>query len=293
MKLSKYLLADISEQINPFAIKNFVISDQAINPPLISPDHPFILDGVAFAICIQGSGRIKINFREYYLEKNTIVTILPLFVSEIIEKSDDLLLEFLIFSPDFLTDMPVNSNIDISKHLLMSSCIKITQDEADQLLDFHAFVVKQYKRKDHPFRTPIAKSLLYSLLSEIGGIYYNMFARNKDTRETTFSRQEDIVYRFFQLLLAHHKEWRSLDFYSDKMCLTAKYLSTVIKERTGRTAFVWINEVIIASAKYMLKTTDMTILQLSEELSFPNPSFFGRFFKKHTGFTPIQYRQRK
>lgn len=291
MKLTKFQLADISKQIDPFAITNFVISDKASNVPLISPDYPFVLDGVAFAICIQGHGRIKVNFREYELEPNTIITILPLFVSELIDRSDDLMMEFLIFSPDFLTDMPSDSRFDVSKHFLLTSCIKISREETDRLLDFHAFIAKQYKRKDHPYRIEMAKGLLYSLLSEIGGIYYDQFGNKEDTDNTPSSRQEDQVYKFFRLLLTHHKEEKSLEFYADKMCLTPKYLSTVIKERTGRTAFVWINEVLIASTKYMLKTTDMTILQLSEELNFPNPSFFGRFFKKHTGFTPVQYRE--
>lgn len=293
MKLTKFQLADISEYIDPFAIKNFVISNQTNKIPFVSPDHPFVLDGVAFAICIQGRGRIKVNFREYDLEKNTILTILPLFVTEIVEKSDDLFMEFLIFSPDFLTDMPTASNIDISKHLLMSSCIGITQDECDSLLEFHSFIAKQYRRRDHPLLIPMIKGMLYALLSEIGGIYARIYAETESVRDTASSRQDDMVYRFFRLLLEHHKREKTLEFYASKMCLTPKYLSTVIKERTGRTAFVWINELLIASAKYLLKTTDMTILQLSEELNFPNPSFFGRFFKKHTGMTPVQYRESK
>jgi AraC-like DNA-binding protein len=112
-----------------------------------------------------------------------------------------------------------------------------------------------------------------------------------DIVSDTNSYQKEQVLNFFKLLLHNHKKEKTLQFYASKMCLTPKYLSTIIKERTGRTAFSWINEVLISSTKYMLKTTDMTILQISEELNFPNPSFFGRFFKKHTGMTPVQYRE--
>lgn len=293
MKLARIQLSDIEEHIDPFAIKNFIISDGTSLKPVISPEYPFILDGVAFAICVSGSGRIRVNFKEYDLEKNTIITIFPNFVSEVLVKSDDLMLEFLVFSTDFVTEVPSSEGFDISKSILQKSCIAVSDKEAEQLLNFHSFIVKQYSRRDHPFRESLAKALLYSLLIEIGAIYYKRLDRSEedDPASRSTSHQEELISRFFKLLMVHHKEERTLEFYAGKMCLTPKYLSTVVKERTGRTAFTWINEVLIASAKFMLKTTDYTILQISEELNFPNPSFFGRFFKKHTGVTPMQYRE--
>ena len=90
--------------------------------------------------------------------------------------------------------------------------------------------------------------------------------------------------------MMHYKQDRSVSFYADKLCLTSKYLSTVIKEVTGRSVLAWINETVIAEAKILLKTSEMTVMQISEELNFPNPSFFGRFFKQYTGVTPLKYR---
>ena len=292
MKLAKIQLDDISERIDPFAIKNFIISDRAVIFPPLSSNFPFVLDGVAFAICIGGKARIKINFKEYDIEKNMIITIMPYFVTEFISRSDDLILEFLIFSIDFLTEMPTVSNFDISKSIMQDSCLRITEADTEKYLEFHTFIVKQYKRRDHPFRKEMAKSLLYAMLAEIGGIYYNTLQRDNNEQDiNSTSHQEELISRFFKLLLLHHKQEKSLQFYADKMCLTTKYLSTTVKERTGRTAFAWINEALIASSKHLLKTTDMTILQISDEMSFPNASFFGRFFKKHTGITPVQYRE--
>ncbi|MDR1706823.1 MAG: helix-turn-helix domain-containing protein [Prevotella sp.] len=295
MKLAKIQIEDISEQIDPYAIKNFIISDQTVIFPPLSSRFPFILDGVAFAICINGTAQIRINFREYEIKKNTIITIMPHFVTEFIEKSDDLMLEFLIFSVDFLTEMPSVSNFDISRSIIQTSCLQISEEEASKYLEFHSFIVKQYKRRDHPYRKEMAKSLLYAMLTEMGGIYYNQIKPEIDGREnnSTTSHQEELLYRFFELLLKFHRQERSMLFYADKMCLTPKYLSTLIKEQTGRTAFTWINEIIISSIKHMLKTTDKTILQISEDLNFPNASFFGRFFKKHTGMTPVEYRESK
>lgn len=292
MNLAKFQLEEISEKIDPYAIKNFIISDRSVYIPPLSANFPFVLDGIAFAICIGGGARIRINFREYDIEKNTIITILPFYVVEYLERTDDLLVEFLIFSVDFMTEMPQSSSsLDISKSLTEYPCLKVSEEEAEKYLEFHSFIVKQYKRRDHPFRPAMAKGLLYALLTETGAIYYNKYVEDAEFRKSdSTSHQEELVERFFKLLLEHHKDEKTLQFYADKMFLTPKYLSTVVKDRTGRTAFSWINEALIASVKYMLKTTDMTVLQISEEMNFPNPSFFGRFFKKHTGMTPLQYR---
>lgn len=292
MNLTRIQLDEIYEHLDPYAIKNFIISDEPLSFPKISANYPFSLDCIAFAICINGNARLNINFKEFPIEKNTIITIFPEFVVEFTERSEDLMLEFLIFSTDFITEIPSSSSIDIYKSIIQNPCLKISDEEAKKYLEYHSFIVKQYKRNDHPFRVPMAKVLLFSLLIEVGAIYYNKMKDLPAPEENkSNSYQDDMIYKFFKLLLKHHREEKSLNFYADKMCLTPKYLSTVIKEKTGRTAFSWINEALISSIKYMLKTSDKTILQISDEMNFPNPSFFGRFFKKHTGLTPVQYRE--
>ncbi|MFT3993887.1 MAG: helix-turn-helix domain-containing protein [Dysgonomonas sp.] len=287
MKFARIQLDEISEKIDPFAIKNFIISKTALTAPRLSADYPFILDGIGFAICVKGKGHLKINFKEYYIEENTIITIMPHFMMELLDKTEDLMMEFLIFSVDFLIHLPSSSNFDISKLILQNPVLPVSDEEIQILLEFHSFIVKQYNRTDHPFRQEMAQSLLLALLTEVGAIYK---VRGVKECSAQTSHKEELVHRFFKLLVLHHKKERSLSFYADQMCLTPKYLSTLLKSTTGRTAFMWINEITISSAQFLMKTTDLTILQISEELNFPNASFFGRFFKKHVKMTPVQYR---
>lgn len=79
-------------------------------------------------------------------------------------------------------------------------------------------------------------------------------------------------------------------FYARELCLTPKYLSSVVKKTTNRTVTEWINETVVLDAKTQLKSSQMTVQQIANYLNFPTPSFFGRFFKKHTGMTPKAYR---
>ena len=84
-----------------------------------------------------------------------------------------------------------------------------------------------------------------------------------------------------------HKE---VNWYADKMNLTPRYLTTTIRKVSGYTVSDWLVRFIIKDAKYLLKHSEMTVQQVAYELNFPNQSFFGKFFKKHTGMSPGAYR---
>lgn len=270
-------------------IKNFIISEKGILHPNFTFGHPYAVEGAAFLICITGHGRAKVNLKEYAVEKNTIATIIPGSVIEVIEHSDDMFMECLFFSPDFLAELKYPIITDFPSKVEEYPILKINDEKMRNLLDYHSFIVSQYKKEDHPFREEIAKIQLASLLLEIAAIYIEL---SQETHAaTTSNRQEELVNQFVRLAVKHHREERSLNFYADKMFLTPKHLSQVIKETSGKTALYWITEMTILSIKALLKSSTMTVLEISEEMNFPNSSFFGRFFKKHTGLTPVQYRE--
>ena len=96
---------------------------------------------------------------------------------------------------------------------------------------------------------------------------------------------------FLKTVATHYKQQRSVTFYADKLYLTPKYLSCVIKEISGKSAGEWIDEQVILAAKALLKSSNMTIQEISVELNFANQSFFGKYFKQHTGISPKAYRK--
>ena len=103
--------------------------------------------------------------------------------------------------------------------------------------------------------------------------------------------KNNIVERFIALVEEHYREERLIGFYADKLCITPKYLSKLVKENTGRSAGEWIESHVILEARAMLQSSDMTIQQIASSLNFPNQSFFGKYFKRATGLSPKQYRR--
>jgi AraC-like DNA-binding protein len=103
--------------------------------------------------------------------------------------------------------------------------------------------------------------------------------------------KDDYFIRFMELLQQNFRTQHEVRFYSDLLSLTPKYLSSMMKEISGMSASQWINEYIIMEAKTMLKTSDMNVKQIAYYLSFPNPSFFSKYFKQYVGCPPSEFRE--
>ena len=104
-------------------------------------------------------------------------------------------------------------------------------------------------------------------------------------------RSADHFERFMSLLAEHFREQRSVEFYADKMHISAKHLSRVIRAYTGRSVHQWIDEFVALEIKNLLRYSSLSVQQISYKLNFPNPSFMGQYFKRITGMTPGEYKR--
>jgi AraC-like DNA-binding protein len=99
-----------------------------------------------------------------------------------------------------------------------------------------------------------------------------------------------IFEHFLQLVSEYHTKERNMAFYAERLCLTPKYLSKLVKNVSGRSAPDWIDSFVILEAKNMLRYSDASIKEIVYNLNFPNQSVFYKFFKANTGMTPSEYR---
>ena len=279
-----YTVEEISLQLDPLAMRHFILTDAEKKIPEDLLEYPHALDGIIFSVCTRGSARFKINMQEFHLQPGMTVTILPNTIVEPVEKTIDFSLSTLLFSFDFIADLSLYPHHDLFDIIEQCPCLNISEEDFRYILKYHAFIVEQYNRKDHRYRQEIAKYLLFAFLAEICALY-----QSRETSNTT--QMEHLAGRFLSILRKNYKEERHLSFYAEKMCLTPKYLTSTIKKITGKSILVWIHEAVIASAKVQLKSSKKTVVQISEELNFADSSLFCRFFKKYTGMTPNQYRE--
>ena len=120
---------------------------------------------------------------------------------------------------------------------------------------------------------------------------WKRYGKGEPSHHIDMKRSETIIKEFFSLLQTHIKEQTELDFYAEKLCISKKYLSLVVKEKTRIPAGKVIAALRAELAAGMLRNPDLSIQQIAIQLSFSDQSSFGKFFRKHAGLSPQKYRQ--
>ena len=151
--------------------------------------------------------------------------------------------------------------------------------------------MKMLKEKLQASVSRYKKEIIYSIVKTyLLELLENINLNEPPQKE--FSRKEILFKNFMKLISSQIIKPRSLSWYSDKLYVTPKHLSTVCKEVSGKTAFAWINEYIINDVKHSLLNSDMSIKEIADYYNFPNASFFGKYVRQHTGYSPGEYRNR-
>ena len=249
---------------------------------------PLILDaGVVVFVCLEGEGKIVVDMQTISIRRGSIVILLPYSVIQLADISDNTRITLIATGMGFLEKLALSQPVEnYVEKIREMPCLQLSENQLEQAKKIYLFVEKLYKEATGPLKQEIRSSLLTLLALEI----VTLFAENQETGSPRLSRQ-DQVFRNFTISLAKNvSQHRTVEFYANEACLTPKYFSTVIKKRSGKLPMDWITERTIVLIKYLLHNSDKSIQEISNDLNFPNQSFFTRYFKSHTGFTPTAFR---
>ena len=277
---------DISQLITESG-DDFIIDLNATLTQAMSSKEILIRNGIVILLCKANGGSIIIDSKEYMIPQSSVI-VLP--SNHIISNINSLLIEqsnAIAISEDYILNMPSPIDTNIFSYSRCMSVIKIADDKFEDLLSYYQFIYKESKESSK-YRMEIIRSIFFALILEIIAEYEKVF--NTIDKPSNI-KANNLSDRFFRILATNYKTNRTVKFYADKLNLTPKYLSTAIKRATGRPILVWIHEAILIEAKMLLRTTDMTIQQIADQLNFSSPSAFVQFFKKHTGKTPRNLQQ--
>ena len=154
---------------------------------------------------------------------------------------------------------------------------------------FTCYVNSVFEQRDMQLRNEILLSFLRTMLLMI----CEGFMKHVDTphvADTSTIRDKDIFGKFLTLIASEQYKHRQVSYYADKLCLTPKYLSIVCQRVSGKAPMQWITESTMEDCYLMLRDTNKTVKEISDSLGFPNSSFFGQFFRRQAGMTPLDYR---
>ncbi|MDN3693102.1 AraC family transcriptional regulator [Chryseobacterium tructae] len=283
--VENYSIPYVSEKIGLQNVEGIVVNKTEDSVRKGLTNYPHTVNGFICAICIKGKAELKINFQKRLLEPYTLMVVLPGSMMEPIEVSEDLHIDTIFFDPDFISRDLLSNNYLFFHEIKQTPCIKLNDKSFEIFKQHHTSISTHYYRQESRSKAEILQFLLLALLAEIKDEYNTMGEQDqKHTRAT------ELTAVFFDLLQHHHKEERTVSFYAQKMHLTSKYLTTIIRKQTGKSILVWINEAVIAQAKSLLKTTNLSVMEITDVLNFAESSLFCRFFKRYTSMTPSAYR---
>lgn len=254
---------------------------------LSSDNEPFRIDMTMAIIYEQGSADLKINMRDYHIEAPAVLLVLNDQIYQSAGHSEDLRSKVILMSRSFSDSLFANSGeiLPLKSSIMKNPVMKI-ENEENVFGQFFQLLQNIAASPRQEFKIESARHLTLSMFYG-----YSHLKHEVNEVKSTNSRQEEIFTKFTELLERHHKKEREIAFYADKMCMTSKHLSQVIKDYTGKTALGIIEEYVISEAKSMLLSTTMSIQQISDELNFPSQSVFGKYFKRVTGKSPTEYRR--
>lgn len=259
------------------------------------------LNKTGMFLCKAGEAILTIDDTEYHLRHHSLIVYFSYSKLHILSHSHDL--QGILIGADLETIQPMlyqTTNFNaifvikkaplqvvsesqyntICQHLTLLSTMKARElNEKGELPERRKQPIAEMARKQ-------AEMLSYSLMLEVLQCYTHVEIDN-----TPLSRKDEVLQKFVSTLYRKYRTEHEVRFYADQLFLTSRYFSTIVKERSGKSPSQWIATALLVDAQNLLKTTNMTIKEISDTLNFPNQSYFGKWFKHLTQIGPLEYRK--
>lgn len=260
-------------------------------------EYPCRFHGYMAFFCIKGEFEVEINLKKFTIRKDSMFIYTPGNIVRVtnIDPQEKESVHFVVVA--ISEDLMSSTRFDFSKlyneslRLLESPCVVINENERELCRKYFDLIQEVSKMRMPNMRESVA-ALISSIFYLMGAMWTDrLTAAKKNGGEEVSTRSKIVLEDFLLLARDYHTKERSLSFYADKLYLTPKYLSKLIKSVSGKSAHEWIDSFVILEAKNLLKYSDMSIKSIVYELNFPNQTTFYRFFKTKTGMTPSEYRK--
>lgn len=252
-------------------------------------NEDFVFPHIILTLTLSGSARAKYDMRVITHRKNDLAFIMPGHIMHPLDCTDDFTYAVFFISPKMFDDLRFHTfSHDYGKFNNAPVC-SLTDEQAAHLLSIvdQLIVIANHTEEELPHRH---QALLAQLA--VGYEFLNYYRREQD-RQWAENRQADIFNRFCDLVVKHYRESREIKYYADLLDLSPKHLSKVIRAAAGVSPVEWVEQYVTAQAKRLIETrATQTLQETAYLLGFSEPTSFYRYFKRVTGMTAKEYRDR-
>ena len=248
---------------------------------------PCRIDAFIIGVGTEGETSVSFNLHEFRLKKDSMFIFTPKNILQV-NSQQYFKADVIAISPDFMRRI----NIDIKNMMPLflkfveNPTLALTPEESRSMRGMIAQIERETRGPETHFSFDIVSGLIAATIYKVGDIMYHYLAEHPEGQNNSHNRAEEYFKQFTHLLGEHFREERSVGFYARQLCITPKYLTTLIKRISGQSVSEWIDNYVILEAKTLLKYSTMSIQEIAYYLNFPNQSFFGSYFKRNTGMSP-------
>ena len=255
---------------------------------------PSRLNALIIGVGTEGETSLTSNLQEFRLKKDSLFIFSPKHILQV-QSNNRFKAHLIVIAPDFLKRINIDTKRMMPLFLQFGSlpCMELTHAESQSLRSFISMVEQELKGPETDFSSEIIGGLIAATIYKVGDILTHYLTEHPEVDSPIHNRAEEYFRQFTELLGEHYKHERSVGFYARQLCITPKYLTTLIKRISGKSVSEWIDNYVILEAKTLLKYSNMSVQEIAYYLNFPNQSFFGSYFKRNAGMSPSQYKAKK
>lgn len=291
--LRTFEISDISRYVNKISKDehpaNYAVFYE-LDDALDSTDAPVRVLGLTIGLCLEGEGEVQIGMKKYRFHKNCITLLSPNQYVHSMRSDTPVKVIALGCNLELIEAImhKLSSGLlPIIIHNPMETMTMLSEERAKNIEECMRLIAKKINARETPLKRTKISCLIQALLCEIVEDHYI----STEGVQRQCSRKEEILSKFVIEILRNFRTQRSVAYYADKLCMTPKHLSAVVKDITTQTASELIDHYVIMEAKTMLAETSLTIQEIANKLNFANQSFFGKYFKHLTGYSPSTFRR--
>lgn len=241
--------------------------------------------------CYSGEAEITIDLKRHHIVPNTDMLLLPCSILSVTSASEDFRMHYLAYSDEMFKAAAFRLTPTFIHFLKENSCYTHTDPEAlraiNGLIEAGSAI---YLDKENRFRETIAQNLLQIFLLNTYDKVQRLFTREQLEGS---NRKDELFKKFITLVHTYCTTQRDVAFYANQLCISTRYLSAITQQMGSASAKEIIDELLMLELKVALQSTDLSLKEIAEKYRFPDQSFFGRFFKKHSGMSPKAFRAKK
>lgn len=252
---------------------------------------PCRIDAFIIGVGTEGETSVSFNLHEFRLKKDSMFIFTPKNILQV-NSQQYFKADVIAISPDFMRriNIDIKNMVPLFLKFVENPTLALTPEESRSMRGMIAQIERETRGPETHFSFDIVSGLIAATIYKVGDIMYHYLAEHPEGQNNSHNRAEEYFKQFTHLLGEHFREERSVGFYARQLCITPKYLTTLIKRISGQSVSEWIDNYVILEAKTLLKYSTMSIQEIAYYLNFPNQSFFGSYFKRNTGMSSSQYK---